>query len=107
MKLVTPFENLVYEATKMIPKGQVSTYLEIARSICHPKSYRAVGNALNKNPFAPIVPCHRVVASNGSLGGFSFGVNKKITILRQEGVEVKENKVINFKEKLFTFRNKK
>lgn len=106
MKEISYFENLVYQATKKIPKGKISTYGQIAFYIGKPKSYRAVGNALNKNPFAPEVPCHRVVKSDGLLGGFAYGVNKKRTLLKQEGIEVKNNRVLNFKENLFIFGNK-
>lgn len=67
---VTPFAKQVYEFCKKIPQGKVSTYGEIAKVIGKPKSSRAVGSALRKNPFAPHVPCHRVVASSREMGGF-------------------------------------
>lgn len=106
MREISDFENLVYRATKKIPKGRVSTYGEIARYIAREKSYRAVGNALNKNPFAPQVPCHRVVSSSGALGGFAFGLEKKKALLKKEGVEIKEEKVLNFKKQVFIFKDK-
>lgn len=106
MKEISYFENLVYQATKKIPKGKISTYSQIAFYIGKPKSYRAVGNALNKNPFAPEVPCHRVVKSDGLLGGFAYGINKKRILLKQEGIGLKNNRVLNFKEKLFIFGDK-
>jgi len=65
----TEFERAVLVATFKIPKGKVSTYKRIAQKIGRPHAYRAVGNALHKNPLAPIVPCHRVVASDGRFGG--------------------------------------
>ncbi len=104
MKTVSFFENLVYEATKKISKGRISTYGQIAYYIVLPKSYRAVGNALNKNPFAPEVPCHRVVTDAGLLGGFAYGSIKKKSLLKQEGIEIKNNRVVNFKDKLFIFK---
>lgn len=104
MKKISNFENLVYQATKEIPKGRVSTYAQIAKHIGHEKSYRAVGNALNKNPFAPEVPCHRVVTSGGLLGGFAYGASKKKDLLKKEGLEIKENKLVNFESKLFVFK---
>ena len=83
------FEEQVYQATSKIPKGRVATYLQIAKIIKKPKSYRAVGNALHKNPFAPRVPCHRVVDSNGNTAkNFGSGQKKQIFLLRMEGVEV-------------------
>lgn len=100
MEKITEFQKLVYAQAKKIPRGKVSTYADIAKSIGRPKSARAVGNALHKNPFAPIVPCHRVVKSDGSLGGFASGENEKIIILKKEKVEVRNGKIIDFQQKL-------
>ena len=81
---LTEFQKKVYRATKTIPTGQVRTYGWVARKIGQPNACRAVGNALNKNPFPVIVPCHRVVARNG-LGGFAEGIKAKKKLLRMEG----------------------
>ncbi|MBU0630567.1 MAG: MGMT family protein [Candidatus Margulisbacteria bacterium] len=86
MKQPTQFEKDVYAAVKLIPRGEVRSYSWVARRIGRPKAARAVGNALNKNRYAPIVPCHRVVAANG-LGGFAGGLRKKIALLRSEGYQ--------------------
>lgn len=86
------FNQKVYELAKKIPKGKVTTYKILAEAI-GTKAYRAVGNALSKNPYAPIVPCHRVVDSKGHLHGFSRGLKKKAELLMKEGVEVKNNKI--------------
>ena len=86
------FNDSVWEVCKSIPKGKVSTYKEIAKAL-NTKAYRAVGNALNKNPYAPIVPCHRVVNSDGGVGGFARGQEQKIRLLESEGVEIKDGKV--------------
>lgn len=91
----TPFERLVWAATKRIPRGRVATYADIARSIGNMRAVRAVGNALNRNPYKS-VPCHRVVRSNGSVGGYASGVREKIRKLAAEGVVV-NNKRINLK----------
>ena len=88
----TEFQNKVYDLCKKIPKGKVSTYKIIAEKL-GTKAYRAVGTALNKNPFAPEVPCHRVVNSNGFAGGFASGVDKRLNLLKKEGVEVKNCKI--------------
>lgn len=82
---VTQFERKVYDAVKKIPKGKVAAYQEIAAAIGHPRASRAVGNALSKNSFRD-VPCHRVVRSDGSTGGFARGKKEKIKLLRKEGV---------------------
>lgn len=98
---LTAFQQSVYQATSLIPKGRVSTYAEIARAVGSPKAVRAVGNALHLNPFAPQVPCHRVVKSNGLLGGFFSGDAKKRKILKQEGVVCREGKIVDFEQKFF------
>ena len=81
------FNQKVWALTARVPKGRVTTYGELARAL-GTKAYRAVGNAMNKNPYAPGVPCHRVVGSDGSLTGFAAGLTKKRKMLIQEGVEV-------------------
>jgi len=78
------FERKVYKAARKIPAGQVRTYGEIAKAIGKPRAARAVGNALGKNPAGIVIPCHRVVASNG-LGGFTGGIEWKEMLLRHEG----------------------
>jgi len=88
----TKFQNKVYEICKKVPKGKVTTYKAIAEKM-GTKAYRAVGSALNKNPYAPKVPCHRVINTNGSLGGFASGTNKKIKLLRNEGIKIINNKI--------------
>ena len=97
LRMVTEFEQQVYKLCKKIPKGKVSTYGEIAKAIGS-KCSRAVGNALNKNPYAPVVPCHRVVRSNGGVGGFASGQKNKIKILKKEGIEIKGNKIVDFEK---------
>ena len=93
------FNQRCYEVLKKVPKGRVTTYKAIANAL-GTKAYRAVGNAMNKNPNAPQVPCHRVVGVDESLTGYAFGLDKKIEILKAEGVEVKNNKIVNLKDKL-------
>lgn len=100
--MTTKFQEKVYAKLRNVPKGRVTTYGELAKAI-KSKGYRAVGGAMNKNPYAPQVPCHRVVCSNGGIGGFASGVKKKIAILKKEGVLVKKNKIVNFEKKLYKF----
>ncbi len=75
-----------------VPAGKVTTYSEIARKL-QTKGYRAVGNALNRNPYAPAVPCHRVVGSGGALTGFAQGLERKEQMLAEEGVAMRRGKV--------------
>src|SRR4051812_12422929 len=79
------FNQKVWAITARIPRGKVVTYGDIARAL-NTKAYRAVGNALNRNPYAPQVPCHRVVGADGSLTGFAGGLTKKLKLLSEEGV---------------------
>ncbi|SRR5258705_9759800 len=95
----------VYEILKRVPKGRVTTYKAIAEKLGH-KAYRAVGQALRNNPYAPVVPCHRVVRADGSIGGFmgkteGGAIEKKIRLLKNEGVNVLRGKVLNFEDKLY------
>jgi O-6-methylguanine DNA methyltransferase len=91
MKSYPAFYQAVWKACAQIPKGQVRTYGWIARKIGKPHAARAVGQALGKNPFAPTIPCHRVVGANGALTGYSAvgGVNKKRRMLIKEGALVR------------------
>ena len=84
---VTPFQRKVYEALLKIPRGQVRTYAQVARAIGRPAATRAVGQALKKNRWAPAIPCHRVISSDGKLGGYSApgGLAQKRRLLRREG----------------------
>jgi len=101
------FDEKVWKLMERIPKGRVTTYGEIAKKL-DTKAYRAVGNACRKNPYAPRVPCHRVVRSDGTIGGFGGktsgkSVEEKTRMLRNENVEVKDGKIVNFGEVLFRF----
>lgn len=78
------FRAKVLEVVKRIPKGKTMTYAEVARKAGSPRAYRAVGNIMNKNR-DPQVPCHRVVRSDGTVGGYAFGSERKEAILKKEG----------------------
>jgi len=98
------FQEKVFQAIKKIPKGKITTYSAIARFLGKPDAARAVGNACNANPFAPRVPCHRVVKSSGGIGGYAFGVKRKIALLKKEGIAVKRGIIVGFEKKLFSFK---
>ena len=97
----TDFEKAVLLATLEIPKGKVSTYKRIAEKIGRPKACRAVGNALHKNPLAPIIPCHRVVRSDGFLAGDDECVETRRRRLLEEGIPIEGNRVKLSEEILF------
>ena len=79
---ISEFDKKVYKAILGIPLGEVRSYSWVAKRIGKPRAQRAVGTALAKNPFAPFIPCHRVVKNDGSLGGYSGGVKKKKELLK-------------------------
>ncbi len=83
-KNLTKFQKSVYKAVLTISKGQTRSYKWVATKIGNPKASRAVGNALNKNPYLKKVPCHRVISSDGSLGGYSKGLKAKKALLKAE-----------------------
>jgi methylated-DNA-[protein]-cysteine S-methyltransferase len=86
----TPFQQRVLKTISKIPAGKVWTYAQVAQKLGNKKLARAVGNALAKNMDAPTVPCHRVIASSGALGGYSApgGIKTKIKLLRKEGYKI-------------------
>ena len=97
IEMITPFQKKVYQLLKKVPKGKITTYSAIAKKL--KSSPRAVGQALKVNPFAPKVPCHRVINSDGSIGGFrgrtrGKAIKDKIALLKKEGVKIEKNKVI-------------
>ena len=91
MKLIgTKFQLKVWAYLRKIPRGSVRTYAQVAKDIGKPLAIRAVANAIGKNPYAPKIPCHRVIRSDGSLGGYSGkgGVETKRFLLKKEGIKL-------------------
>ena len=88
----TKFQIKVWNYLKKIPKGKLRTYSQVAKAINKPLAVRAVANAIGKNPFPPMIPCHRVVRSDGSLGGYSGkgGVTNKKALLKKEKIHLKQ-----------------
>ncbi len=84
----TPFQLRVYKVVKRIPKGEVRSYRWVAERLGNPQLARAVGQALTRNPWPETVPCHRVIRSDGSLGGYAWGVSKKRRLLARERVSM-------------------
>ena len=85
----TPFQLKVWESLLRIPMGRLSTYKDIAQTINNPKASRAVGNAIGSNPVAFLIPCHRVIQSNGEMGGYMWGPDKKAAIIGWEAAKTK------------------
>jgi len=109
MYKIPEFYRKVYEICRKVPSGKVSTYKALAEKL-NSKAYRAVGTAMNKNPYGilnckgkKMVPCHRVVGSSGNLVGFAHGLKKKAELLRKEGIRIKNNKIESFDKVLFRY----
>lgn len=96
------FNQKCYQKLKEIPKGKVSTYKYLAKAI-NSQGYRAVGNAMSKNKNLIEVPCHRIVKSDGSIGKYVNGSLAKKELLINEGLTIKDNKIIDFEQKLYKF----
>lgn len=95
----TRFQEKCYELLKLIPPGKVTSYSEMARAL-NSKAWRAVGTAMAKNKNLFVIPCHRVVRSDGVIGQYALGTDKKVELLISEGIEVSNGRVINL-DKVF------
>lgn len=100
---MTNFNEKIWNLLKIIPRGKLTTYKELARASGSIYAFRAVGNACNKNPYPDTVPCHRVVQSNGKLGGYALGLEKKKFLLRNEGIVFDKERIIDFDKYFFSF----
>jgi methylated-DNA-[protein]-cysteine S-methyltransferase len=88
----TEFQRSVLQAASRIPFGEYRSYVDVAKRVGRPNAQRAVGSALGKNPVAIVIPCHRVVASGGGIGGYTGGLNIKRTLMKLEGIELEERR---------------
>jgi len=96
-------ELLVYKKLLQVPKGKVTTYGELARAVGLKNGQRQIGQIMKNNPYPVLVPCHRVIKSDGKLGGYDFGVHIKENILSKEGIKIKNGKIIDFENRIFRF----
>ena len=88
-------EHKVYEKLLQVPQGKVTTYSELAKAVGLKNGQRAIGRIMSKNPFPVIVPCHRVILSNGKIGGYAWGEKIKTNMLAKEGVKIKKGKILD------------
>lgn len=95
-------EHKVYRKLLEVPRGQVTTYGELAKAVGLKNGQRAIGRMMNKNPFPVIVPCHRVILSSGKVGGYAWGQKVKSRMLSDEGVKIRDGKILD-KDKIFRF----
>jgi len=98
------FNDKCFELISEVPKGKVTTYKEIAR-VLNTKAYQAVGRAMAKNKKLVYIPCYRVIKSDGKIGGYAMGINKKINLLQKEGIAINNGKVLDFKSIFHSFGN--
>ena len=96
-------EHKVYKKLLDVPKGQITTYGELAKAVGLKNGQRIIGKIMNKNPYPVLVPCHRVVMSTGKIGGYSYGENVKTKMLSDEGIEIINGSIENFDKRLFRF----
>ena len=96
-------EQKIYKKLLEVPKGQITTYGDLAKAVGLKNGQRLIGKIMNKNPYPVLVPCHRVVMSTGKLGGYAYGKHVKIKILSDEGVKIINGKIESFDKKLFKF----
>ena len=96
-------ENKVYKQLCKVPKGKVTTYGELAKAVGLKNGQRAIGRKKKKNPYPGIVPCHRVIKSDGKIGGYAYGEKSKTKMLNREGIKIQNGKIIDFKKTVFRF----
>ena len=93
----------VYKKLLQVPKGKITTYGELSKAVGLKNGQRAIGMIMKKNPFPVIVPCHRVVKSDSKIGGYAYGESVKSRMLADEGIKIKDGKIIDFDKKKFYF----
>ena len=96
-------EEKIYRKLLDVPPGYVTKYGELAKAINLKNGQRVIGQIMKKNPFPVIIPCHRVVKSNGEIGGYAYGISIKKNMLVKEGISISNNKIKNFQKTIFRF----
>ena len=96
-------EQKIYKKLLQVPKGQVTTYGELAKAVGLENGQRAIGKIMNKNPYPVIIPCHRVVMSTGKVGGYAYGEEIKSNMLAKEGIKIENGKILDWKDKVYRF----
>jgi methylated-DNA-[protein]-cysteine S-methyltransferase len=95
-------EHRVYKKLLEVPKRKVTTYSELAKAVGLKNGQRSIGRMMNKNPFPVIIPCHRVILSDGKIGGYAWGEKIKTNMLSKEGIKIKNGKILD-NEKIYRF----
>ncbi len=96
-------DKKIYKKLLEVPKGKITTYGELAKAVGLKNGQRAVGKIMNKNPYPVIIPCHRVVKSDGKIGGYAYGEEIKSDMLSKEGIKIKNGKISDLENNLYRF----
>ena len=96
-------DKKIYKKLSEVPKGKITTYGELAKAVGMKNGQRAVGRIMNKNPYPVIIPCHRVIMSDGKVGGYAYGQEIKSTMLTKEGIKIKNGKILDLEDRLYKF----
>jgi len=96
-------EQQVYKKLTEVPQGKVTTYGELAKAVGLKNGQRVIGQIMKKNPYPVIIPCHRVVKSDGKVGGYDYGEEVKINMLRKEGINIKDGKILDWEKTVYRF----
>ena len=96
-------DKKIYKKLLEVPKGKITTYGELAKAVGLKNGQRAVGKIMNKNPYPVIIPCHRVVKSDGKVGGYAYGEDIKSDMLTREGIVIHNGKILDLENKIYRF----
>ena len=96
-------DKKIYKKLLEVPKGKITTYGDLAKAVGLKNGQRTVGKIMNKNPYPVIIPCHRVVKSDGKVGGYAYGEKIKSDMLTKEGIEIKNGKILDLENRIYRF----
>jgi len=96
-------DKKIYKKLLEVPEGKITTYGELAKAVGLTNGQRTVGKIMNKNPYPAIIPCHRVVKSDGKIGGYAYGVEIKTNMLKNEGIKIQNGKILDWENTVYRF----
>ncbi len=96
-------EQKIFTKLLQVPKGQITTYGELSKAVGLKNGQRVVGKIMNKNPYPVIIPCHRVIMATGKIGGYAFGEHIKTKLLNDEGIQIKNGKILDLENRVYRF----
>ena len=96
-------EQQVYKKLTQVPQGKITTYGELSKAVGLKNGQRVIGQIMKKNPYPVIIPCHRVVKSDGTVGGYAYGGDIKTNMLQKEGIKIHDGKILDWNKKFHKF----